>query len=284
MCTIPIRKINAISNAFAFQERFFIQSLSDKIGDVPMVEELHRHDFFFILVLQNASGEHEIDFKSYTVKDHTLFFIKPGQVHQLVLQPNSKGYLLHFSADAYHANNTKKSALLNKVANQDSYEVSSSYFETIFPLFTAIYEEFTHKKQGYIEIIRANLNILFTKLVRDFHNSNPTQNNYNQERLEAFLQLLETSIAHKKRVSEYAAMMNLSVYQLNNIVKSTLGKTCSEIIKEQIILEAKRYLLVTSNQISQIALTLGYEDISYFIRFFKKQTGYSPNSFRQNFK
>ena len=63
-----------------------------------------------------------------------------------------------------------------------------------------------------------------------------------------------------------------------------MGKTVSALINEQIILEAKRYLLATSGQVKDIADQLGYEDVSYFIRFFKKQTGYSPEAFRKNFK
>jgi YesN/AraC family two-component response regulator len=77
-------------------------------------------------------------------------------------------------------------------------------------------------------------------------------------------------------------MLNLSAYQLNATVKAALGKTCSEIINEHITLEAKRCLLSTSRQINQTAYRLGYEDVSYFIRFFKKQTGYSPEAFRNN--
>ncbi|NQX56713.1 helix-turn-helix domain-containing protein [Pedobacter panaciterrae] len=50
-------------------------------------------------------------------------------------------------------------------------------------------------------------------------------------------------------------------------------------MNEYIILEAKRQLLATSSQVSQIACYLGYEDISYFIRFFKKHTGTSPEAF-----
>ena len=79
-------------------------------------------------------------------------------------------------------------------------------------------------------------------------------------------------------------MLNLSTYQLNAITKTTLGKTCSDLINEYIILESKRYLLATSNQVNQIAYHLGYEDVSYFIRFFKKHTGYSPETFRHNSK
>lgn len=78
--------------------------------------------------------------------------------------------------------------------------------------------------------------------------------------------------------------MNLSPYQLNEITKATIGKTASELINEHIILEAKRYLLATPNQIKDIADHLGYEDVSYFIRFFKKHTGYSPEAFRHNLR
>ncbi|MBK6938533.1 MAG: AraC family transcriptional regulator [Chitinophagaceae bacterium] len=85
-------------------------------------------------------------------------------------------------------------------------------------------------------------------------------------------------------MSEYASLLNLSPYQLNAIAKQSAGKTVSELINEQIILETKRYLLATSGQVKDIADHLGYEDVSYFIRFFKKQTGYSPEAFRKNFK
>jgi AraC-like DNA-binding protein len=78
-------------------------------------------------------------------------------------------------------------------------------------------------------------------------------------------------------------MLHLSPYQLNAITKSMLGKTCSELIHEYIILGSKRQLLATSNQVSQIAYQLGYEDVSYFTRFFRKHTGLSPEAFRHHF-
>jgi AraC-like DNA-binding protein len=95
---------------------------------------------------------------------------------------------------------------------------------------------------------------------------------------------MEAHISKLKQVSQYAEMLHLSSYQLNAITKSMLGKTCSAMIDEHIILESKRYLLATSGQVNQIAYQLGYEDVSYFIRFFKKHTGYSPEAFRKNFR
>ena len=95
---------------------------------------------------------------------------------------------------------------------------------------------------------------------------------------------METNITNNKQVSQYADMLNISTYQLNAITKTSLNKTPSELINEYIILESKRQLLATSNQVNQIADHLGYDDISYFIRFFKKHTEYSPEAFRNNFK
>jgi AraC family transcriptional activator of pobA len=76
----------------------------------------------------------------------------------------------------------------------------------------------------------------------------------------------------------------MSLYQLNTVTKAITEKTVSELINDQIILESKRYLLATGDQIKEIAFHLGFEDISYFIRFFKKQTGYTPEAFRAGFK
>ena len=79
-------------------------------------------------------------------------------------------------------------------------------------------------------------------------------------------------------------MMSISSYQLNDITRNAVGKTASTLINEHILLEAKRHLLATPNQVKEIAGYLGYEDPSYFIRFFKKHTGVSPDVFRRNFK
>ena len=104
-----------------------------------------------------------------------------------------------------------------------------------------------------------------------------------QDKFEEFSELLEQNLITNKKISYYSDMMNLSLYQLNEIVKASIGKTGSEFINEYIILEAKRYLLATSNQVKEISYQLGYEDVSYFIRFFKKHTGFSPDAFRQKF-
>ncbi len=280
---IPVRHIHGIQKEPGLSESFSIRDIYHLLAGKDMVQELHRHDFFYILALKRGIGSHDIDFISYDVGDNSVFIMRPAQVHQLVLKAGSSGYLVQFRDEFYFPHDKVSKQLLRKACNINHYQLSSEGFQKLHALLTYIFQEYTDKQERYREVIKANMGIFFIELFRQYDSSPPGNISlYTQERLEAFLELLETHVLSHKQVSDYAAMLNLSVYQLNAVTKATLGKTCSAIIDEYIILEAKRYLLATSNQVNQIAYHLGYEDASYFIRFFKKHTGYSPEAFRQN--
>jgi AraC-like DNA-binding protein len=286
MKKIPIRNIKTTLKEPNFSESFNIRDVSALLSGKDMDQELHRHDFFFILALQKGVGTHTIDFTSHEIGDNSVFFLRPGQVHQLTLKAGSTGYLMEFKTEFYHPHDIVSHQLLRQASAKNICQPEAERFKKIFAALTYTYHEYTEKKERYQEVIKANLSIFFIELVRSRQSLNSQTNqttSYSQERLDNFLELLETQIAEHKNVSHYAGELNLSPFQLNAITKATLGKTSSEIINDYIILEIKRYLLATSNQISQVAYHLGYEDVSYFIRFFRKHTGYSPETFRRTF-
>ncbi|MEA5257303.1 AraC family transcriptional regulator [Arcicella aquatica] len=283
---IPIRHIKVSKKEPDLSEAFTIRDIDSLLAETDMVQELHRHDFFYLLIVKEGTGNHNIDFTSYNVSDYSVSLMRPGQVHQLVLEAGSTGYLIQFRKDFYSPHDKSVSQLLRKTSNINHYQFDSNKFQKLSAILSNIFQEYTDKQEKYLEVIKANMDIFFIELIRK-HGSNPIQekaNLYIEAQLEAFLSHLETHVFSHKQVSEYAALLNLSTFQLNAITKTSLGKTCSEVINEYIILESKRYLLATSNQITQIAYYLGYEDVSYFIRFFKKHTGYTPDAFRHNFK
>ena len=287
MKNIPIRQINIAQQKTALTGKFSIRAIKDLFIGSEMTQELHRHDFYYILALEKGIGSHEIDFKSYSVEDKTVFFLRPGQVHKLSLKAGSSGYLIAFNTNFYFPLEKVSTQLLRKTSNINHRQFDANQYKKIAIVLKYMYQEFTDQHEDYLEVIKANLGIFFIELARQNVNSKKyldSNNSYAQERLDDFLALLETHIASYKQVSQYADMLHLSAYQLNAITKTTLNKTCSALINDYIILEAKRYLLATTNQINQIALQLGYEDASYFIRFFKKHTGYSPEAFRKNYK
>lgn len=284
---IPVRHINVIQKEPNLLGNFTIRTLQDLLDGKDMFHELHRHDFYFILIVKKGLGNHEIDFVNYELSDYSVFIVRPGQVHQLELRSDSIGYMIQFNSEFYSPIEKKTNVLLQKASAKNFYQLKEEGFLRLDMLLMSISNEYKSRSEEYKEVIKSNLQILFIELMR-LRNTNTegsaNKDLYVQERLEEFLQLLETNITSEKQVSRYANMLNLSNYQLNSITKQTLGKTASELINEQIILESKRYLLATSNQVNEIAYYLGYEDVSYFIRFFKKHTGYSPEVFRQKLK
>ena len=286
MRKIPVRKIPGADHQLTSSERFKIRTIQEILGGNNLKQDLHRHDFFFVLLLEKGGGNHEIDFVTYGIKDQSVFLLRPGQVHQLELNKDCTGYLMEFNYEFYHPKNKTSAQRFRRASSTNFCKLELQRFVALQNTFTHIYKEYNNKEEGYLEIIKASLEIFYIELLRQSSNSTNESrsiNSYTQERLEEFLELLEKHANRFKQVSQYTALMSLSAYQLNEITKATLGKTPSDLINEQIILEAKRYLLATPNQVKDIADLLGYEDVSYFIRFFKKHTRYSPDAFRQAF-
>ncbi|MCA0446098.1 MAG: AraC family transcriptional regulator [Bacteroidetes bacterium] len=287
MKNIPVRLIQTPMGDPNFGGSFSIRNIGDLLTGEDMVQTLHRHDYFYILAIKKGTGHHVIDFTPFEIHDHTVFFMRPGQVHQLTLNQGSQGFVMQFKSDFYYPNDKASGQILQLASTKKFCQLDSESFKKLFELLSYIFQEYTDKREGYQEVIKANLGIFFIELVRHRKNDKMTStgvNPYSQQRFEEFSILLETHIVSHKQVSQYAEMLHISTYQLNAITKDILGKTCSELINDYCILESKRHLLATSSQINQIAATLGFEDVSYFIRFFKKHTGYSPEAFRQNFK
>lgn len=283
MPNIPVRQIK---ESF-FEERFSVRRIESLTANQQLVHDLHRHDFYFVLFVEIGSGEHDIDFIHYEVTDSAVFFVRPGQVHRLLLEQGTRGFMLQFTTDFYTPKDLPAIQVLRKVSNKNFCQLSQDRFQHLFSLLELVFAEFTDKQERYKESVRAYLDILFIALARQSSRAGVSvdkSNVYALERLDELQDLLEKNIRDHKQVSDYARMMSITTYQLNAITKSTLHKTASELINEHILLEAKRLLIATTNQVVQIADLLGYDDPSYFIRFFKKQTGFTPEAFRQKFK
>lgn len=283
MKPIPIRHIKSEKEV---APNFRIRTVESLLGGKDMVQELHRHNFYFVVALNKGKGKHEIDFAPYKVEDYCFFIMRPGQVHQLTLEAGSTGYLLEFNSEFYRLNERGTSEVLRQATHTNHCRMDAKAFKKLHAVLSYIAEEYQEQREGYQQIIKSNLDIFFIEFLRQRkeHERPLAGNGHEQEKLQQFVEQLEKNSRTQKKVSEYADAMSMSVYQLNNITKTTLGKTASDVINDHIILEAKRYLLATSEQVNQIAYHLGFEDPSYFIRFFKKHTELTPEAFRSNFK
>ncbi len=96
-----------------------------------------------------------------------------------------------------------------------------------------------------------------------------------------FKKVLSEQFDPQKSVADYAALFHVSPNHLNKCIRRGLGKTCSECIAEQRLLEAKMLMRQTTASLGSIAEQLGFADLTHFGRFFRQKTGYNPSDFRK---
>lgn len=106
-------------------------------------------------------------------------------------------------------------------------------------------------------------------------------NNAQVETIRQFNFLVDMHFRTKHKVKDYAELLYKSPKTLSNLFALYNQKTPRQIIKERIVLEAKRLLLFSDKQTQEIAYDLGFEDPAYFSRFFKKTTSFSPSEFKE---
>jgi AraC-like DNA-binding protein len=82
------------------------------------------------------------------------------------------------------------------------------------------------------------------------------------------------------RVAGYAKLLSVSAGHLNAMVRRQLGRPPLELIQDRLALEARRLLRHTDETAARVGYALGFDDPSYFARFFRRRTGLTPTAFR----
>ena len=285
MKDIPVRKLQSSCSSIRPNEQFRLIQLEDHLKEEEFVHDTHRPDFYFLLFFESGSGEHIVDFRPFTLTPSTVFVLRPGQVHSLTINEQSKGYIIQFNSDLFDSGELTNVQLLKKLSRSAFLAFSSEAFTKLSSLLHSIAIELANKEKDFHKSIRAYVELLLIELNRKYPRTQKDGvSSFELNTFDTISNLLDAHVLEHKRVSDYAQMMNLSTFQLNKITKTVQGKTFSEVLNERKILESKRFLQATSVQIKEIAFKLGYDDVSYFSRYFKKHTGMTPVEFRRNFK
>lgn len=98
---------------------------------------------------------------------------------------------------------------------------------------------------------------------------------------EQFTQLLQEHHKRERNVGFYAEQMNITPKYLSSVIKEISGKTAARWIDEYVILEAKTLLKYSGMSIQEIANALNFSTQSFFGKYFKQHTGYSPSRFKR---
>jgi AraC-like DNA-binding protein len=248
----------------------------------------HRHNYYTVLWSHNYSGKHIVDYHEFEMRPNDVFFVSPGQVHQVIHSKKPDGTVILFTCEFLEKNAISESFIENlnlfsEISITPPLTIDENSAEKMKSLITEMRKTFTNNLAFKDELIGAYLKLFLIECNRFAHEplSDHTQAIQSGKIiLKKFKDLLDANYSKWRKVSEYASEMNLSSDYLNNVIKSTIGKTAKELIQQRINLEAKRLGLHTELTTKEIAYRIGFDDPSHFSKFFRNNEGVSFSEFR----
>ena len=263
---------------------FHFAPVQNLMGTLPYP---HRHDFFHIIWIERGTGTHIIDSVRYHVQPGTIFFMAPGQVHDFELSPDTEGYTINFSAEFFALQLQDKNMLSHIPVYDHDKRIQALYTEgadadDIRATLEAIRGEYENEQFRAQDMIRSYLFVLLVKASRLAAPAAGADALHRSLLLfRRFQALLEEHFTTVQEPAEYARMLRTNERALNEAARRGGGATTAQMIRERVILEAKRLLAHSGAQVAQVGTQLGFEDPAYFSRCFKKHTGRTPVEFRQ---
>lgn len=248
--------------------------------------------FIKILYLaENASLT--IDYKKFTTVTNSLFFINSNQHFQIHSIAADNGIMLYYNRDFYcvqiHDNEVSCDGLLfNNIFEVPLVEIPESVEPFISVTIENIIEEFKSVQSSREEMIRTYLKQIIIKATRLWKQQHADQHDlptsYDAEFFRNFSRLVEVHFKEKHGLSDYADLLLITPKTLNKKLSKLHIRNPNDIIKNRIILEAKRLLTFSAMSIKEIAYYLGYDDPAYFNRLFTNKVKATPASFRKQYQ
>ncbi|MFN7934080.1 MAG: helix-turn-helix domain-containing protein [Bryobacteraceae bacterium] len=250
--------------------------------------ELPRTNYFTIYWVHEGHGLFVADFAGWGFQANSLLCLVPYQLSRIVSETPVRGTIVQFHAnffciEAHHEEVGCNGVLFNNIYGVPIVDVGAAHVQEFERLLGDMRRELAAGALAHAEVLVAYLKIFLVQATR-LKLDQQTVSYQSAAKIPALLgklqELLEMHFRTHHSPAFYAEMLTVAPKSLARVIKSQLNKTLTELIRERIVKQAKWELLHTEKSVKQIALDLGFEDIFYFSRLFKRATGCPPSFFR----
>jgi AraC-like DNA-binding protein len=284
---LPTYSICSIADTPVTKNDFMTDRFSHYLEAHKDLHFPHKHSFHHLVFFTEGSGSHSIDFINFPVTPGQIYFMTPGQVHSWDFRKSPEGYIINFSENyistmLMNARYLDQFVFFSGNAAEQVIDIPKQERARLVQLFETILKEEASGAELKDDMIRTAMIQLFVQVNRlAAPAGKSTSSGYNSVLLKNFQKLIDQHFREKKLTRDYAAMLFVTPNHLNALSKHVTGKSAGELIRDRIILEAKRLLVNADMSIAEVASELEFEDNSYFSKFFRKYTGQTPEAFRK---
>lgn len=269
---------------------FNVFKLDDFAGPSAKPMPYSRKNYFKISLIIGRNKVHYAD-KTIEIEKNALLFANPQVPYNYESLDNLQtGFFCIFTASFFRELTTKlQDYPVFKPGGKPIYFLPDEQVQAVTIIFLKMFEEI---ESDYVYKYDALRNLVF-ELIHSAQKMQPAATLYSNSNAATrisslFMELLERQFPIESPVqqinfrsaNEFADQLAVHVNHLNRALKETTSKTTSELIAERIIQEAVTLLKHTSWNVSEIAHSLGFEELTHFNNFFKKRTAQTPTNFR----
>lgn len=234
----------------------------------------------------------KVDFKEYTTEGPTFFFISNNQYVQILEVGEREGHFIYYNRDFYciqihDAEVACDGILFNNIYNMPMTRLPKAEVQFVDQVYAQLVEELSMKESSQEEMLRTYLKQLIIRVTRVWKkeqlgklNDEPAKE---MDFFRDFSRLVEIHFRKKHSVADYADLLALAPKTLSTKFNRLDLASPNDIIKDRIVLEAKRLLCYTTSSVKEIAYQLGYDDPAYFNRMFTNKTGVTPAFFKKKY-
>lgn len=289
----PSLKENTYVLSDDFRANIFL-NVTDNTSNKNSVLHIHWHESFEIILIKEGNAIFQIGNMEYLVEVGDILFVNQGELHSGYSVNNTKVmfYAIVFdkSVLTYYILDTQQKKLIypfieGKRIFDSLIKNDSENYALFSTIIHSIINEFEQKKIGYELAVKCLLSMLTLQVIREKAFTEETSKIYLKEnKLERFKLLfnyIEAHFSEKITVKIAANIVNMSSYHFCKVFKKVTGKTFIEFLNLYRVNEAEDLLRETDLPITQVAEKVGFCNINYFDKIFKKYKRYSPSSSRR---
>lgn len=262
--------------------------------EIKINNEAYTTDFYMVGLKKVKAGYVLYGRTKFDHQKGSMIFTKPRQVIEMRnLQFEEDGYILLVHEDFFNGHSLHEDIQHYSFFDYETNEalhLAPKEEKIIWNIFFTIEQEYNNNEDEFSkEIILAGINSMLKYAERFYKRQFINRKQLSGKTVTEFSKILQQYINDGSlenglpSVMDLAKRLHVSSRYLTDLLKVETGKTAIELIHIAIIGEAKNRLIKKDKTISEIAFDLGFENMSYFSRLFKKETGMLPTAFKNQF-
>lgn len=296
-----------------FPVKKYITHLSDACRTVTA----HWHEEAEFTLVKEGHGTYQIQLEAYEVSAGDLLFIPPAVLHSITVPPcavlRTETYVFHMhflgtgSADVcavrylmpltaqklhppvlFYGNSTRQSPAFSPEA-LSAHDTGTTMpphplHAPLATLFSDIDQTYTAAAPGYELLLKADF-LKLTALLIPFCSETPSGLSLHEEhsaKLKTVLDYISHHYAEDLSVAGLAELCYFSEYHFMRFFKKYIGMSCLEYIKSLRLEKAAELFAQGNTSTLEVSLSVGFRNLSYFHREFKKKYGVTPKKFRMS--